>query len=232
MGKVSLKSIKSIVIASACLCALGCIPGIAGNPGSNAPMPSAPDEDIEQPTYVDDIPRVRPGVVLNVAVGAPSQKPNVMQVQVDENGEVTLPYLLDPATIKCDGKTLDEFKQVVLARYSEYIRQPVVNVAFGPFDIASGVSPYGTVLVMGEVESPGPVNMPATRDLTVTKVIKLAGGLRQFADKGKIVVSSCNREGVKRRTIVNIKEIGKNGDASKDIHLRAGDVVYVPETWY
>lgn len=154
-----------------------------------------------------------------------------MQVQVDQNGEATLPYLLE-APVPCDGKTLDELKNILVERYRAYIRQPVISVAFVQVSGNEGVSPYGTVTVLGEVGSPGPVNMPATMNLTVTKAIKLAGGLKPFAAKGSIRVTSCDKDGVKHRTIVNINEIGKNGDISKDIALRAGDVVWVPESWY
>jgi len=31
---------------------------------------------------------------------------------------------------------------------------------------------------------------------------------------------------------VNIKEIGEKGLVDKDMPLRAGDVVWVPDTWY
>ena len=31
---------------------------------------------------------------------------------------------------------------------------------------------------------------------------------------------------------VDLKEIGKDGRPDKDMLLRAGDVVWVPETWY
>ena len=86
--------------------------------------------------------------------------------------------------------------------------------------------------MLGEVGNPGPVNMPATMDLTVTKVLQSAGGLRPFADRSKIVVTRCDKDGNQIRTLVDINEIGKDGRVDKDMTLRAGDVVWVPETWY
>ena len=122
--------------------------------------------------YYDGIPRLRPGVAVVVQVGATGQQPTVMQVQVDQKGEVTLQYLLqDP--VLCNGLTLEAFKQKLVKCYQVYIKQPVVTVAFMHADSnnSSYVSPYGTVTVLGEVAMPGPVNMPATMDLTVTKVL-------------------------------------------------------------
>lgn len=224
MGMVYIK--KEALIAAACVCISGCIDIF----GPRVPEHAADDSEAVA-IYYDGIPRVRPGVVVTIQVGAPSQSPVSMQVQVDQNGEATLPYLLD-SPVMCNGKTLDELKWELIERYKAYIRQPVVAVSFVPTDGNNGVSPYGTVNVLGEVQMPGPVNMPATMDLTVTKVIKLAGGLRPFADKSRIRVTSCDKAGNKHRTIVNLQEIGKNGDITKDIALRAGDVVWVPESWY
>ncbi len=85
---------------------------------------------------------------------------------------------------------------------------------------------------MGEVNRPGPVNMPSTMDMTVTKVLQEAGGCKPFADKSAIRVTRCERDGSQTRTIVDIKEIGKDGRVDKDMLLRAGDTVWVPETWY
>ncbi len=219
-----------IALVSSCMLACGCdtIKKVVGS-GDSQSVASEPSDAIA--VYVDRVPRVKPGVLMTIQVGAISQKPTVMQVQVDQRGEITLQYLLEEP-IYCDGLTLEALKQKLVKAYQRFIKQPVVSVAFVPVDGNNGVSPYGTVTVLGEVAMPGPVNMPATMDLTVTKVLKLAGGLRPFADKGKIRVTSCDKDGNRRRTIVNLQEIGRNGDISKDISLRAGDVVWVPESWY
>lgn len=178
-----------------------------------------------------DGPRVRPGVLLIIQVGTVSAPPTVMNVEVDQNGDITLPYLLQEP-VACDGLTLDSLKQKLLKAYSKYIRQPMITVTFGPFDARGGVSPWGTVTVLGEVARPGPVNMPSTMDMTVTKVLQEAGGCKPFADKSSIRVTRCDRDGRQTKTEVDIKEIGKDGRVDKDMLLRAGDVVWVPETWY
>jgi len=177
-----------------------------------------------------DGPRIRPGVALIVQVGTVSAPPTTMEVLVDQNGEITLPLLLqDP--VACDGLTLESLKLKLTKAYSRYYRQPMITVTFGKFD-ERGVSPWGTVTVLGEVIQPGPVNMPATMDMTVTMVLKAAGGCKPFADKTSIRVTRCDKDGNQTRTYVNLNEIGKDGRADKDIQLRAGDVVWVPETWY
>lgn len=177
-----------------------------------------------------DGPRIRPGVGLIIQVGSVAAPPTVMTVLVDQNGDVTLPLLLQEP-VACDGLTREAFKQKLIKAYSKYYRQPLVTVEFAPYD-GRGVSPYGTVTVLGEVNRPGPVNMPPTMDLTVTKVLQEAGGCKPFADKGSIRITRCDKDGNMTRTTVDLKEIGKDGRIDKDIPLRAGDVVWVPETWY
>ena len=178
-----------------------------------------------------DGPRIRPGIRLLIQVGTPAAAPSKMEVLVDQNGDITLPLLLqDP--VACDGLTLDALKQKLVKAYSKYYRQPMVTVTFAPWDGNTGVSPWGTVTVLGEVGRPGPVNMPETMDLTVTKVLQAAGGCKPFADKTSIRVTRCDKDGNQTRTYVNLNEIGKDGRVDKDMSLRAGDVVWVPETWY
>ncbi|MBQ0031319.1 MAG: polysaccharide biosynthesis/export family protein [bacterium] len=178
-----------------------------------------------------DGPRVRPGVNLIIQIGTAAAPATVMNVEVDQNGDITLPLLLQEP-VACDGLTLDALRQKLTKAYSKFYRQPTVTVTFGPFDARGGVSPWGTVTVLGEINHPGPVNMPSTMDMTVTKVLQEAGGCKPFADKSSIRVTRCERDGTQTRTTVDIKEIGKDGRVDKDMLLRAGDVVWVPETWY
>lgn len=183
-----------------------------------------------QASYWDG-PRIGPGMALCIQVGDAMTEPKVMNVLVDQNGEITLPYLLQTA-VGCDGLGLETLKQKLTKAYSAYIRQPQVTVTFGQYDVHTGVSPWGTVKVMGEVGNPGPVNMPPTMDLTVTKVLQLAGGVKPFGDKRAIVVTRCDKDGRQTRTRVDLDEIGKDGRSDKDMLLKAGDVIFVPETWY
>ena len=178
-----------------------------------------------------DGPHIGPGMALEIQVGSANTAPKEMSVLVDQNGEITLPYLLQQP-VACDGLGLEALKQKLVKEYSVYIRQPQVTVTFGKYDERSGVSPWGTVTVLGEVGNPGPVNMPATMDMTVTKVLQVAGGVKPFANKSRIIVTRCDKDGNQTRTRVDLHEIGEDGRFDKDMILKAGDVIYVPETWY
>lgn len=178
-----------------------------------------------------DGPKIRPGIALIIQVGAAGVNAVTLEVLVDQNGFITLPLLLQ-APVACDGLTLEALKKKLVKEYSAFYRQPQVTVTFAPFDGRTGVSPWGTVTVLGEVNNPGPVNMPSTMDMTVTKVLQEAGGLKPFADRSNIRVTRCDKDGRQTRTYVDLKEIGQEGRVDKDMSLRAGDVVWVSETWY
>ena len=180
------------------------------------------------PQFWDGQAHIRPGVGLIVQVAAQGQPVKEMEAMVDQNGDLTLPYLLTEP-VACDGLTLDSFRQKLIKVYQRFIKQPQVTVRFAPFDLRTGTSPYGTVNVLGEVVLPGPVNMPPTMDLTVTKALQAAGNLKPFADKRKIQVTRCERDGTLRKSWVDLVEIGEKGRIDKDMPLKPGDVVYVHE---
>ena len=217
---------KRIAVLAFLVCALMCTGGYE----TIAKIFSPDDKESSEVAPVYFEPRVRPGVALIVVVGSGVTQPVNMQVQVDQNGDITLPHLLQ-SPVACDGLTLDALKQKLVKLYSEFYKQPQIMVTFAPYD-GKGVSPWGTVTVLGQVASPGPVNMPSTMDLTVTKVLQAAGGLKPFANKSKIQVSRRDKDGKKTTYTIDLVEIGEKGKIEKDIVLRAGDVVWVPETWY
>ena len=190
-------------------------------------------EEQVDPTVVAtwwDGPRVRPGVSLVVQVGTAATTPVTMTCMVDQNGDIVLQHLLQEP-VACDGLTLDALKKKLVKAYEVYYKNPKITVTFPPYD-GRGVSPWGTVTVLGEVGSPGPVNMPPTMDMTVTKVLQAAGGLKPYADRTSIRITRCDKDGNQTRYKVDLEEIGKEGRPDKDMVLRAGDVVWVPVTWY
>lgn len=181
-------------------------------------------------THTDGKPRVRIGVGVDIRIGVSGQPPVSITTRVDQNGEISLNYLLEKP-VYCNELTLDELKVKLEKEYKAYIKQPQVSVTFASFD-GRGVSPWGTVMVLGQVGRPGPVNLTQTMELTVTKALQEAGGLKPFANQRKIKVTSFDSEGNKTRKYVDVLEIGEDGDTSKDIRLKAGDVVWVPESYW
>jgi len=181
-------------------------------------------------TYFDG-PKVRPGVALAISVTAAGQPGATGNKQyfVDAEGYITMELV---GQIKCDGLTLVELQQKVADAYKEYFLEPRVNATFIYQAGANMVSPWGTVTVLGEVSRPGPVDVPSTMDLRVTRALQLAGGVTAIADKRNVKVTRCDKDGKQTMTVVDLIEIGEKGRPDKDMMLKAGDVVWVPMSWY
>ena len=180
-------------------------------------------------TYFDG-PKVRPGVALSISVTATgTQGQAAKQYFVDADGYIAMELV---GQIKCDGLTLVGLQQKITAAYKEFFLDPHVTATF--INQAGGgmVSPWGTVTVLGEVARPGPVDVPSTMDLRVTRALQLAGGATPIADRTNIHVTRCDKDGKQTKTKVDLIEIGKEGRPDKDMLLKAGDVVWVPMSWY
>lgn len=180
-------------------------------------------------TYFDG-PKVRPGVALAISVTAVGQaNRDSKQYFVDAEGCITMELV---GTIKCEGLSLVELQQKVATAYKEYYIDPSVTATFIFRQGEGMVSPWGTVKVLGEVHRPGPVDVPSTMDLTVLKALQMAGGVTSIGDKSDVQVTRCDKDGHQTKTKVDIIKMGKDGRPDMDMVLKAGDVIWVPMSWY
>jgi polysaccharide export outer membrane protein len=149
--------------------------------------------------------------------------------EVDLKGEIVMPMI---GTVKCGGMTIVALQQQIKTAYKQYFIDPQVSVTFA-YDSGSGMkSPWGSVLVQGAVQREGPVNMPSTRDLSVTQALLAAGNPTPLADKSRVQIWRRNKDGSLTKYKIDVIAIGKKGRSELDMKLKAGDVVFVPESWY
>jgi len=175
-------------------------------------------------------PLIKSGLTLRVGVTA-SGSPAVRDIlkEVDLNGQILMPLI---GAVECEGLTVVQLQDKISTSYKNYFIDPQVSVNFVYVENASMKSPWGQVLLMGEIARPGPVNMPSTRDLTVVRALMMAGGATPMADKRKVRVTRREKNGELKRFMIDIEKIGKDGRADLDMKLKPGDVVWVPESWY
>lgn len=175
-------------------------------------------------------PLIVPGLTLRISVTASGSEAVAESLkEVNLNGEVLMPLI---GAVKCQGMTLIQLQDKIREAYKAYYLEPQVTVVFAYVENSTMKSPWGTVLVMGEVARQGPVNMPSTRDLTVTRALMLSGNTTALADKSKVRITRREADGSLKRCVVDIEKIGKDGRSDLDIVLKPGDVVWVPESWY
>jgi polysaccharide export outer membrane protein len=138
------------------------------------------------------------------------------RVIVQPDGFISLQNVGD---VYVQGLTVRELVEAVKKAYAHTLNGPIVDV-----DLADFQKPFFTVL--GQVGKPGQYDL--RYDITVTQAIAVAGG---FASSGKTQVLlyravSSNWAEVRE---LKINDILKGKNISEDVHLRPGDMIFVPE---
>ena len=140
-------------------------------------------------------------------------------VPVRPDGKISLPLLND---LQAAGLTPMQLRDVVARALAPYVATPEVSV------IVREVRSF-KVAVVGEVKTPGRHELRS--GATVLDMLALAGGLNEYADRGRIVI--LRKEGSKTRRIPFDygKLMSGNGDTNgghENLLVRPGDIILVP----
>jgi polysaccharide export outer membrane protein len=130
------------------------------------------------------------------------------------DGKITFPLLDD---IKASGITTIELKGIIQEKLGEFVEAPTVTVTL--LDSASK-----KFYILGEIAKTG--EYPILKSLTVMQAFALAGGFTEWASKKEILLFRYNK-GVEEKIVINYKDIVK-GDMSKNIPIKADDIIVVP----
>ena len=171
---------------------------------------------------------LRPGVMfsIRVEVGGINECAED-ELRVRQDGTAILPMI---GSVKVAGLSLSEASDQLADRYSVYYQEmPLIHLRFLG-DESGASSPWGYVTVLGRVKNPGRVNLPPSRDLTVSGAIQGANGFDTSANLKAVRISRADTSGKNRQVTVNLLQVGKGGVVGKDVQLKAGDIVFVPET--
>jgi len=173
------------------------------------PMVSFSDEDkIVEVKYL-----IGEGDVLNINVWKePDLTIDAARVRLD--GRITFPLLDD---IKASGLTTMELKDIIQKKLGEFVESPTVTVTL--LDSASK-----KFYILGEIAKTG--EYPILKSLSVMQAFALAGGFTEWASKKEILLFRYDK-GVEEKIVINYKDIVK-GDMSKNIPVKADDIIVVP----
>ena len=160
--------------------------------------------------------RLFKGDTFNVlAIGFPDGI-GVNNITVGIDGYVQLPYV---GSVKMEGMTLDEAKEVLMESLGEYLRIP---------DMSLLITSYGPrkVYVMGNVASPGIHDLSIDR-MNAYAALASAGGWTNRARSTRIQIIRV-RDNVMYYRTLNMKDYTKKHDLTQNVVLEDGDIVYVP----
>ena len=189
--------VSFLLAALFALFAVGCN-GVSNQSGSNPKIPEAAGSG-----------GLRPGDSLIIAIqGVPDPTSN--NVQVDEQGLVTLPFV---GAIQASGQTTATLSQRIRETY-------VAKKIYNALDVSVTVTER-YVYVGGEVVRPGRVVW--TPDLTLTKAVQAAGGFTLYAKETRVSL-------VRDRAAFDINVPLAQQKPAEDPHLLPGDAIQVPKS--
>jgi polysaccharide export outer membrane protein len=136
-------------------------------------------------------------------------------VPVRPDGMISLPLLND---VQAAGRTPMELRDELVKRFAEYEPNPEISV------IVQEVRSF-KVSVIGEVARPGRFELKSRT--TVLDVLAQAGGLKDFASRGRIFVLRPEGTSMKRIPFNYNKVVAANGE-HENVLLQPGDIVVVP----
>jgi len=146
-------------------------------------------------------------------IGSPRVRPDeVAGTTIRKDGHVHLPVV---GPVPAAGLTITEFEQHLRDAAARFIVSPQVSVEIVRHESQK-------FFVLGQVRQPGAFAVDG--DTTVLEGLSLAGGVpAETADLATAVV-------VRDGTIlpIDLAEMLERGDTSRNVYMRAGDVVYVP----
>ena len=199
-------------------------------PKPQPPAPYKPDFEIPRPEGPGGQPKADPlapsapteGYVIgpqdNLSIIVSDETELTGKYRVDTDGTISMPYL---QRVPLAGLSLAEAQDKITAMLkSGYIRNPQVRIEVDQFKARS-------VLVTGEVRTPGKVNLVGTT-MSLLEALALAGSPTQNASNDVLVMHP-PKPGEKAPDPITLNrkdlELGKAG---RDITLQDGDIVNIP----
>jgi polysaccharide biosynthesis/export protein len=136
-------------------------------------------------------------------------------VVVRPDGLISLPLLND---VQASGLTPEQLRVAITAGAAKFVEEPTVAVVVKAINSRK-------VFITGQVGKAG--YYPLAGPTTVLHLIATAGGVAEYADKGKIsIVRKENGKDVSYR--FNYEDVMKGKNLSQNIELKPGDTVIVP----
>lgn len=180
--------------------------------GTNAPPKAADTPGVPSEGYV-----IGPQDSLNIIVTDETDLSG--KYRVDADGTISMPYL---SRVPLAGLSLADAQDKITAMLKAgFLRNPQVRIEVDQFKARS-------VMVMGEVRTPGKVTLPGT-SMSLLEALAMAGSPTQNASNEVLVMHPPKPGETKAPEPITLNrkdlELGKVG---RDLALQDGDIVNIP----
>jgi polysaccharide export outer membrane protein len=154
----------------------------------------------------------------SVAISFPfTPELNQPNVAVQPDGYVSLQGL---GELLAAGKTIPEFRKLLQDAYAKIVSPQAIAVELKDFE-----KPY--FLVGGEVGHPGKFELRS--DTTVAGAVAIAGGFKETSKHSQVLLFRRVSDEWMEAKMLDMKKMLSTGNLSEDLHLRPGDMIYVPK---
>ena len=190
----------------------------AGNRSTSATASGAADGVLGNSTLGGDrrpLYRLRSSDVVELTFTVAPEFNQTLTVQPD--GYV---MLKDAGPVEARGLTLTELSSAVDKAYTGYLHEPQAALTLKDFE-----RPF--FIDGGEVGKPGKYELRS--DTTVLEAVEIAGGFTAQSKHSQVVLFRRLDDDLMEARLLNLKKMLADRNLKEDAHLRAGDMVFVPQ---
>jgi polysaccharide biosynthesis/export protein len=217
--KLLATTIAAVLLVSNVASVAGQAKPVAPAPAPQAPAPSAPGGT---PGVVPDLITppadyvIGAGDVLNIVYWR-DKDGMTGDYPVRPDGKITLPLLND---IDVHGLTPEQLRQRLTKVSVAILEDPTITVGVRAINSRQ-------VYIVGGITKPGPY--PLLTPLNVMSLITMAGGLKEWTSGKNILIVREEGGGKTNTFYFNFQDFQKGKDLRKNIPLKPGDQIVVPE---
>ncbi|AFZ04774.1 polysaccharide export protein [Oscillatoria nigro-viridis PCC 7112] len=152
------------------------------------------------------------------------------QHQVQADGSLNLPLI---GSVSVYGMTLEQASNAVKDKYGKYLKRPWITLkllAARPLQIAIAgeINRPGAYTISSTAGPGGTAEQMGTQMPTISRALRMAGGITQSADVRQIKIRRPQRNAPEQIISVDLWELLQNGDLRADMTLRDGDTIFIP----
>jgi polysaccharide export outer membrane protein len=148
-------------------------------------------------------------------------EPNLdRELRVSHDHNIALPLI---GTVSVKNKTVSDAERLIRDLYArDYLVNPQINITILEYSQRS-------VNVLGAVNSPGSVQIPAEHPFNLLDAIAHSGGFSRLANRARISLTRTFADGHTENFTINADKL-VTGDATNSWAVVDGDVIFVPES--
>jgi polysaccharide export outer membrane protein len=144
-------------------------------------------------------------------------------VAVRPDGRISVPLIED---ITAAGKTPTVLARDIEERLKKFIQDPNVTVIVRSFI----GPPDRQIKVIGEATDPQAI--PYRENMSLLDVMIATKGLTKYAAGNRAVIVRRDGAGKPETIHVKLNDLLKDGDISKNVDMKPGDTLIIPQSWF